>query len=92
MKIKPILIVAGEPYSIFSEIFFKSISRNKYKNPLILIASSKIFLKQMSNLKFKLPINLVSIKNTDFNKLDNKKINIIDVNFVFKKGLRYLIS
>ena len=85
MKIKPILIVAGEPYSIFSEIFFKSISRNKYKNPLILIASSKIFLKQMSNLKFKLPINLVSIKNTDFNKLGNKKINIIDVNFVFKK-------
>ena len=29
MVYKPILIVAGEPNSIFSEIFFKSI---KYKN------------------------------------------------------------
>ena len=85
MRIKPILIVAGEPYSVFSEIFFKSIRKNKYKNPLILIASNKILLKQMNSLKFKFPINLISIKNTDFNKLDNKKINIINVNFSFIK-------
>ena len=29
MKIKPILIVAGEPNSIFLEIFFKTIKKKK---------------------------------------------------------------
>ena len=39
MIIKPILIVAGEPYSIFLEIFFKSLKEKKIKkikNPIIL--------------------------------------------------------
>ena len=40
MKSKPILIVAGEPNSIFLEIFFKAIKKNN-KNPLLLIASQK---------------------------------------------------
>ena len=39
MNYKPILIVAGEPNSIFLEIFFKSIQANHYKSPLIIIAS-----------------------------------------------------
>ena len=43
MSKKPILIVAGEPYSIFSEIFFKSLKRLNLKRPLVLIASKKIF-------------------------------------------------
>ena len=37
MKNKPILIVAGEPKSIFFEIFFKAIKKNDFKSPLILI-------------------------------------------------------
>jgi len=37
MKFKPILVVAGEPNSIFLEIFFKSIKAIKIKNPIILI-------------------------------------------------------
>ena len=35
MNYKPIIIVAGEPNSIFLEIFFKSIKK-KYKSPIIL--------------------------------------------------------
>ena len=39
MKINPIVIVAGEPYSIFFEIFFKSLKKKrikKLKNPIII--------------------------------------------------------
>ena len=39
MVYKPIIIVAGEPNSIFSEIFFKSLNIKKFKSPIILIAS-----------------------------------------------------
>ena len=41
MNYKPILIVHGEPNSIFLEIFFKSLKYKKFKNPLILICSQK---------------------------------------------------
>ena len=37
MSYKPILIVAGEPNSVFLEIFFKSIQAHRYKSPLIII-------------------------------------------------------
>ncbi len=34
MKSKPILIVGGEPFSVFIEIFLKSISQKKIKKKL----------------------------------------------------------
>ena len=52
MNFKPIIIVAGEPNSVFLEIFFKAIKK-KIKNPIILIASYKILKMQMQKLKFK---------------------------------------
>ena len=42
MKNKPIIVVNGEPNSIFLEIFFKSIKRKKFKSPIILITSLKL--------------------------------------------------
>ena len=48
-----ILVVAGEPNSIFLEIFFKSIKKIKVKNPLILIGSYKLVVLQMKKLNFK---------------------------------------
>ena len=42
-----ILIVAGEPNSIFFEIFFKTINKVKVKKPLIIIASLKLIQLQM---------------------------------------------
>ena len=45
MNKEPIIIVAGEPNSIFLEIFFKSIKSNKFKCPLVLIVSKKLLKK-----------------------------------------------
>ena len=79
MKNKPIVIVAGEPYSIFLEIFFKSIKKNNYKSPIILICSRKILFSQMRKFNFKKKIRLLNQKNLKESKIDNKKINLINV-------------
>lgn len=52
MKSKPILIVSGEPNSVFLEIFFKTIKSKKIKSPIILISSEKILKKQMNKFGF----------------------------------------
>ncbi len=85
MNNKPIIIVAGEPYSVFLEIFFKSQKKIKLKKPIILIASKKLVLKQMKKLKFNFKINSININKINFNKLEKKKINLIDIKFDFKK-------
>ena len=92
MNYKPVLITAGEPYSIFLEIFFKSIKKNKLKNPYILIVSKKLLIEQMKILKFNFKINIINKKKIDFRKIDKKKINIIDVNFDFKKAFNKISS
>ena len=81
MSYKPILIVHGEPNSVFLEIFFKSLKYKKFKNPLILICSQKILKFQMKKLKFEKDIKLVNPLLLKKIKLDNNKINIIDVNY-----------
>ena len=84
MSCKPILIVAGEPNSVFLEIFFKSLKKNYYKSPLIIIVCKKLLIKQMEYFGFNLEINEINLDNVNFEKLSNKKINIIDVNYDFK--------
>jgi len=83
MNLKPILVVPGEPNSIFSEIFFKTIKTKNYKSSIILIASKKLIIAQMKKLGFKYKINEIDLKL----KLKNKKdtINLINVAFNFKK-------
>ena len=88
MTIKPILIVAGEPYSIFLEIYFKSLSKKKIKNlknPIILICSKNLLVKQMKKLKFKYKIKDLSKSSLNLKELKNNKINLINVNFGLKK-------
>ena len=85
MNIKPIIVVAGEPYSIFLEIFFKSKIQIKLKKPIILIASEKLVSLQMKKLGFDYKINLLNEKKLKFNSLDKTKINLINVDFVFNK-------
>ena len=85
MSCKPIIIVAGEPNSIFLEIFFKSLKFKKYKSPLIIVCSKKLLQEQMKKLRFNFKINIV---DKDFAKLDalnNKQINLVDVNYNFKR-------
>ena len=86
MYFNPILVVAGEPNSIFLEIYFKSIKKIKIQNPLILIASLKLVKIQMKKLKFKKKIKILNSKNLLNYKLDNKNINIINVDYNQKKA------
>ncbi len=92
MAYKPIIVVAGEPNSIFTEIFFKSLKIKKFKSPIILIASLNLVKLQMKNLNIKKEIrniNFLDIKNSN---LDNKKINLIDIHFSQKKPFNKISS
>ena len=83
MKNKPIIIVAGEPNSVFLEIFFKSLKSNKYKSPLVIVCSEKLLKKQMIKLGFNFKINTINKAFSKFNKLNNKEINLINVDYEF---------
>ena len=92
MAYKPIIVVAGEPNSIFTEIFFKSLKYKKFKSPLILIASLNLVKLQMKNLNIKKKIRNINLLDIKDSYLDNKKINIIDINFNQKKPFNKISS
>ncbi len=85
MNNKPIIVVAGEPYSVFLEIFFKSKKKINLKSFVILIASKRLVILQMKKLGFNFKINLINENKIDFNLLDKKKINLINIDFQFDK-------
>ena len=85
MNYKPIIIVLAEPYSIFLEIFFKSfkkLSKEKLKRPIVLIGSSQLVIKQMNYFNYNFVIKEIHL--SDFQKINKKYINIINVNLNFK--------
>ena len=81
MNYSPILIVSGEPNSVFLELFFKVLKKDKIKSPIILISSKKLLTLQMQKLEFKKKIKLLQVSKLKFYKLDNKTINLIDVEY-----------
>ena len=83
MNKEPIIIVAGEPNSIFIEIFFKSLKLQTYKSILIIIASEKLVKEQMKKLGFIFEINIIDKNYNISQKLSKKKINLIDVRYKF---------
>ncbi len=83
MKNKPILIVHGEPNSVFLEIFFKSIK--KINCPIILISSFKIIKLYMKRYKIKKKINLIEYELINKTKFKNRSINVINVDLNQKK-------
>ncbi len=86
-----IIIVAGDPNSINSEIIYKSWKRtdNKTKKKLYLIGNYNLILKQFKKLNYKTNIVKVNSVN-DSIKSTNLKIINISLNFKnpFKVGLR----
>ena len=62
---KPILVVAGDPKSIFLEIYIKSLRLKKISNPLILIINEKILIDQMKILNQKFRLNKLKDTKTD---------------------------
>ena len=91
MNYKPIIVVPGEPNSIFLEIFFKTIKIKKFKNPIILICSKNILIMQMKKLKFNFKINLAD-KNNTFLNLKKNHINLINVNYTANKAFEKITS
>ena len=81
MIYKPIIIVAGEPNSVFFEIFFKSLRYKKFKSPIVLIASHNLIKLQMKKLNIKRKIRLIDLLDLKKRNLDNKRINLININY-----------
>ncbi len=88
MNSKFILIVNGEPNSVFSEIFIKSINKVKVKAPIIYIFSEKLLKKQMKKLKLNKKIQLININKLNEYKLDNNSINLINIDYKQKKSFK----
>ena len=86
MQSKFILIVNGEPNSVFSEIFLKSINKIKPKKPIIYIYSKRLLKLQMKKLKFIKDIKLINPYKLDEYNLNNRSINLIDIDYNQKKA------
>ena len=87
---KPIVIVAGDPKSIFLEIFFKSLKRKKFRNPIILIVNKKLLFQQMKDLSYNFQVNKLNEKYINFDNLNNNKINFIDIPFNKERVANYI--
>ena len=88
MKNKPIIIVLGEPYSVFSELIFKIFKSNlilNIKRPIILIGSEKLLKRQMKKLGYDFYINKIHQNDIQNIVLSKKSLNLIDVNFYHHK-------
>ena len=92
MNYKPIIIVAGEPNSIFFEIFFKALKTERFKSPILLIASIDILKLQMKKLGFKKEIKLLTLPEIQKTKLDNRSINLISIRYSQNKPFEKLSS
>ena len=77
MKNNPIIIINGEPNSIFLEILIKSLKSKSYKSPIILISSLKLFKFYMKKFNFKKRINIINYEN-----LGNVNLSVKDINFI----------
>ncbi len=92
MNYKPIIIVAGEPNSIFFEIFFKALKTKKFKSPIILVASLSLLKLQMNKLGLKKKIKLIDLTLLKNLKLNNKSINLINIKYNQNKPFEKLSS
>ena len=76
---RPIIIILGEPNSISSEIFLKSLNYiKKTKLNFIIIGNYSLLKKQAKYLNFKINVKL---KLSEINSLENIKFNFINVDY-----------
>ena len=85
MNSKPIIIVCGEPNSIFSELLAKSFKKYQSKKPIILIGSYNLICRQLKKMKFKIKLNRIELENELLKNVNLDKINIIDIKYNFTK-------
>ena len=79
MKSKPILILTGDQKSIFFEILFKSLKFKKFQSPIVLITSFKILKNQMKKFNFKKNVKILDFERLGNYSLNNKNINLINL-------------
>ncbi len=89
MKIrKPVIIILGEPNSVFIEILSKALNKKSIKKkinyPIIIIGSKNLIISQLKKLKKKLDFKIFDKKIIKNKKLLNK-IYLIDIKYSFKK-------
>ena len=86
MSFSPIIIIGGEPQSIFIEILLKSLK--KIQHPIILITSKKILVKNLKKFNYKIKLNQL---NSDFSNIKKNKVNLVNINYnkfsFFKKKI-----
>ncbi len=92
MNYRPIIIVAGEPNSIFFEIFLKALKTKKFKSPIILVASLNLLKLQMNKLGSKKKIKLINLPLLKNLKLNNRSINLINIKYNQNKPFEKLSS
>ena len=90
MKNNFIIVVAGEPKSVFLEVFFKAIKYKRYKSPIILICNKKILTDHMKKNNFKRKLNILKLDELKKYKLNNICINLINVKFNSGRINQYL--
>ena len=75
MKSKSLIIVCGDPKSIFNEILIKTFKNKIFKGvkfSIVIIGSKKLFKKELKRLKTK-----INLKNF-YNQINLVKNSIID--------------
>ena len=89
MKIKFIIIILGEPNSIFSEIIGKYFTKvKKLDKKVILIGNINLLKKQLLKLNYNL--NLNQITKAEYAKVNS--VNIINIDYKFKKTFTKISS
>ena len=98
MSFKPLIIVLGEPYSVFPEIFFKLFKqfiKNRIKTPLIVIGSSTLLIRQIKYFRYSFKLNIIQ-EDQIYKVKNNKQINLIDTDFksykTFDKNSKHSID
>ncbi len=91
MNFNKILIVLGEPNSVFSEVLFKyfnSKSFKKNKSTIILVGNKRLIFKQMRKLRYDFYINKIN----HIEKAREQTINLIDIDYKFEKPFSKISS
>ena len=80
MSFNPIIIIGGEPQSIFLEILLKALKKKLRHNrkPIILISSKDILKKNMNKFKNKFKFNEL---DKNFSNINSKRLNLIDIRY-----------
>ena len=81
MNIKYVIIVLGEPFSIFSELIGKYFKKRKIKKKIIIIGYYKLLYNQLKKLNYNLKLRKISL----INEAINNTLNVIDVEFKYEK-------